>query len=161
MKLSILIISCILLSCKSNNKAAFKPDYSPGPSAIVYKTKADYSKNVPVILSADKSEIVSYPHPTDIKSGDLFQYPTVLKGGYLLDNRGVNENVAFLKLTYEEYSKMPEAPSLEILYSLIIEKDPIIKICDCGNKKAFNNLTEQLNTLILKNKLLTVCKIMN
>ena len=64
-------------------------------------------------------------------------------------------------MTYEEYSKMPEAPSLEILYSLIIEKDPIIKICDCGNKKAFNNLTEQLNTLILKNKLLTVCKIMN
>jgi hypothetical protein len=161
MKLSILIISCLLFSCKSNNKAAFKPDFSLGPSAIVYQTKADFSKNVPVILSADKSEIVSYPHPTDIKSGDLFQYPIELKGGYLLDNRGINENVAFLKLTYEEYSKMPEAPSLEILYSLIIEKDPIIKICDCGNKKAFNNLTEQLNTLILKNKLLTVCKIMN
>ena len=44
---------------------------------------------------------------------------------------------------------------------MIIDKDPILEICDCGNKKAFNNLTEQLNTLILKNKLLTVCKIMN
>ena len=158
MKLTILIIASLLFTCKTKNKTIFKPDYSLGPPAIVYKTKADYSKNIPVILSANKSEIVSYPHPTDIKSGDFFQYPTLLKDSYLLDNRGINENVAFLKLTYEEYSKLPEAPTLKELYALIIDKDPIVEICDCGNKNSFSNINDQLNNLIKNKKLLTECK---
>src|ERR1035437_9891940 len=85
----------------SNKKGGFSPDFSTGPPTMVYKTKADYSKNVPVTLSDDKSVIISYPAPIDLKPGGSFATPTLLQDGYLLDNRGINAKVAFLKMTYE------------------------------------------------------------
>ena len=136
------------------------PDYTSGPPTIVYKTHADYSKNVPVILSDDKTTIVSYPHPNDIKNGDSFSYPTQLNNGYLLDNRGINKNVAFLKLTYNEYSKLKNPLSLKEMYDLILDKNPVSEMCDCGNKQAFTNLTNQLNVLIKNNQLKTKCKVL-
>lgn len=63
---------------------------------IVYKTKSDYFNLVPVVLSDDKSKIISYPSPTDINSSLL---PTKLKNGYLIDNKGIQPNVAFLSFT--------------------------------------------------------------
>src|SRR5580693_4313855 len=67
------------------------------PSAVIYKTKGDYSKNVPVTLSDDKSKIVSYPAVQDIYYKGALAYPTPLAKGYWLDNRGINVNSAFLK----------------------------------------------------------------
>jgi hypothetical protein len=154
----IMIFCCFITACRTSNKVQVTPDFSPGSSVLVYKTKADYSKNVPVILSADKSKIVSYPHPTDVKPGGKFQYPLHLKDGYLLDNRGISENVAFLKLTYEEYSKMTEAPPLKDLYAMIIDKDPLVQMCNCGNKKAFKDLPKELNDLIKSKELTVKCK---
>lgn len=165
MKYSIILILCFV-ACNTHKKTKvdsrlsteFVPDFTPGPPTIVYKTTKDYSKNVPVILSDDKTTIVSYPHPNDINVGNGFPFPTQLIDGYLLDNRGIGLNVAYLKITYEEYSKLKEPLSLSEMNNLIIDKNSIIEMCNCGNQKAFTNLTDQLNKLITDKKLKIRCK---
>lgn len=167
MKVILFFTFLIFIGCKSSNTVSqksnvtetqFVPLYTPGPQALIYKTKSNYNNLVPVLLSVDKTKIISYPHPTDIMRGNEYSFPTVLKEGYLLDNRGINENVAFLKLTYEEYAGLKNVPSLKELYNLIIDKDPLTELCDCGNKSAFTDAQKQLNDLIDKNKLRTTCK---
>ena len=153
MRSLLIIFSILICACGAKKQSAFKPDYSPGPTAIVYKTKANYTKQVPVMLSDDKLEIISYPHPNDLKTGNDFHYPTLLENGYLLDNKGIDKNVAFLKYTYEEYSKLPEAPPLKTLMEAIINKDPFAEIYNCGNKKNYKNIEKQLNEIITNKKL--------
>lgn len=144
-------ITFLLLSCKvSDNKT--KVSYV-GPAAIIYKTKADYSKNVPVTLSADKSHIVSYPAAQDVYFNGVLAYPTPLAKGFLLDNRGITANSAFLKLTYEEYARLNPVPGLEDLYKLIIDKDPFIEIYNLGTRRRFTNETHDINLLIEKHRL--------
>ncbi|MDR2009304.1 MAG: hypothetical protein LBQ22_02335 [Bacteroidales bacterium] len=128
-----------------------------GPPLIIYKTKADYNNLVPVLLSDDKSEIISFPHPSDLKDGNALLTPTVLKDGYLLDNRGINENVAFLRYTYEEYSQMKTMPSINELYNNIVEKDPLTELCRCGLRTSYENPEKQINQLIEEEKLDTKC----
>lgn len=163
----LILLIGILQGCKinhnmtqnsNNNSASFTPLYTPGPPALVYKTKINYNNQVPVILSEDKSKIVAYPDPSDIRMGNDFPYPTVLNNGYLLDNRGIGKNVAFLKITYKEYSKLSEAPSVKELYSMILDKDPLTELCNCGNRNAFTDIMEQLNELINNHTLRTTCK---
>ena len=84
--------------------------------------------------------------------------PTPLKNGYLIDNKGIFPNVAFLNLTYDDYAKLKDVPSLEKLYALIIDKDPLIELCDCGKRNSFDDIIKQLNQLIEENKLSTKCK---
>ncbi|MEI8086414.1 MAG: hypothetical protein WCG93_09390 [Paludibacter sp.] len=130
-----------------------------GPHLIVYKTKADYYNFVPVILSDDKTEIISYPDPIDVKLGEKLQLPTLLHDGYLLDNRGIGKNVAFVKIIYEDYSKLQTVPTLRVLYSLIIDKDPLIELYDCGIRTGSNDDINKINNLIDSNKLLSECKV--
>lgn len=155
------------VSCNTNNKIMqtsndiqkdFSPVFASGPSVLVYKTKANYNNLVPVILSDDKTEIVSYPHPSDITAGSGFPLPAVLKDGYLLDKRGIGKNAAFLKITYEEYSQLEVVPSTKELYNIIEDKDPLTELCNCGVKSAFTDQTKQLNQLISSKKLRTTCK---
>ena len=104
------------------------------PPIIIYKTKADYSKYVPVTLSEDKSKVVSYPAPGDVYYKGQLAYPTSLDKGYWLDKRGVGPKSAFIKLTYEEYAKLPSAPGIDELYAMIIDKDPFTEIYDLGSR---------------------------
>lgn len=117
-------------------------------SAIVYKTTQDYSQNVPVILSADKKSIASFPAPTDIYYKGVLAYPTKLADGYLLDNRGITENVAFTSYTYEEYSRLKSAPTETELMNKIIDKNPLLEIVNCGTRAAYKNEIEDLNKVI-------------
>ncbi len=169
MKINIHIIFILLslIGCKSTNKVAqtnhedstqFTPKYEPGPHLLIYKTRNNYENLVPVILSDDKTEIISYPHPTDLKIENKYPLPTNLDNGYLLDNRGISKNVAFLKLTYQEYSELKSNPTLTELYSYIIDKDPITELCDCGNKTTFTDIVKLLNSIINNQKLRTTCK---
>lgn len=121
--------------------------------AVVYKTKADYSKLVPVLLSTDKKEIVGYPAPNDIFRNGNLALPTALANGYYLDNRGINANTAFLNITYDEYSKLKTAPSLQELYNKIEDKDPFIEIYNLGDRSRFKNEVKDLNKLIKKGEL--------
>lgn len=137
---------------KSNQTMSEKPSNS-GPPCIIYKTKSDFDKLVPVTLNDEKSEIISYPAISDIYYKGKFAYPTKLSDGFLLDNRGIDKNVAFLKLTYEEYSKLKKTPSIMELRAMIISDDPLIEMYDCGSKYKFKNLLEDIDKLIKNNEL--------
>src|SRR5688572_17977141 len=121
----------IIIGCKpkqpmsDTNMKEFTPQYNvPGPHAMVYKTKANYNNLVSVELSDDKTKITSYPAPTDVIADKGYASPSLLHSDYLLDNRGISKNSAFIKMTYEEYSRLQTAPSLKELFEMIVDKDP-------------------------------------
>lgn len=118
------------------------------PKVIIYKMKKNYSKNVPVTLSEDKKTIVSYPHPRDVYTNGKLAVPTQLKKGYWLDNRGINENVAFLSYTYEEYAALSSVPDLNTLYEKIVDKNPIKEMWVCGYRYSYNDIVNELNDVI-------------
>jgi hypothetical protein len=168
-KLQFHLISCVLIpalmfSCSNSakvndskkteaeNEVSGKKEMA-GPPAIVYQTKADYFDKVPVTLSEDKSEVLSYPGIKDVFYKGELAYPTKLNDGYLLDNRGIDPNSAFLKLTYEEYSKLETTPTKEDLYGMILDKDPFTKMYNCGNKYKYKDIVSELNAMIDANKL--------
>ena len=142
-----------------NGAAAISPVSNTSPMAvasprtIIYKMRKDYSQNVPVILSSDKKTIVSYPHPRDVYTNGKLALPTPLKNGYWLDNRGINGNAAFLSYTYEEYAKLQNSPSIDVLYKKIVDTDPIIEMWDCGYHHNYRDLVNNLNEIIVNNKM--------
>ncbi len=147
-----LIISVV--SCKPKQTVAVKgkPVLANSP-VIVYKTKLDYSQHVPVIMSPDKQEVISYPAPIDVYfNGDL-AYPVALENGYLLDKRGINENAAFTKWTYYEYSRLSKTPSIQDINRMMLETDPFIEIYYCGTRNDFKDLEADLNEIIRKGQL--------
>lgn len=177
MRIASAIIVLILAGCNHTVKVAevaevtevskattvqetFVPVYTTGPPALVYKTKANYDSLVPVILSEDKTKIVSYPSPSDVVKGNTFAYPVLLHNNYLLDMKGISPTIAFLKIKYSDYAKLKESPSVDYLYRMILDKDPLTELCNCGNLSAINNPEKQLNSLIDSSKLKTICKIL-
>ena len=157
------IILLAITGCKTNtelpktlsvNKTiGFKPIYATGPHVIVYKTESDYYNLVPIQLSNNKLSIVSYPSQIDLLKNGVYRLPTKLHNGYLLDNKGIGANTAFLKYTYQEYVNFDSIPQLDSLYNNIIEKKPFIEIYDCGLEIAFKDKINQLNSIIDENKL--------
>jgi hypothetical protein len=122
--------------------------YAAGPHAIVYKTVKDYADKVPVIMDKNRVKIVSYPAPSDVYYNGNLAKPAALKNGYLLDNRGINKDVAFLEYTYEEYSQLKEAPSMSELLAKIIDKEPLQIMFDCGLRSQYRDEAKELNQLI-------------
>ncbi len=120
------------------------------PQVFIYKTKGDYYNNVPVLMNNERTQIVSYPAPVDLTIGGKLRLPTRLVEGYLLDNKGIGPNVAFLSYTYEEYSKMATAPTMTELMNHIIAKYPLTTWHYCGPRADYTDLVPQLNALILK-----------
>ncbi|MCD4731527.1 MAG: hypothetical protein K8R74_13065 [Bacteroidales bacterium] len=165
----IIFLSMITFSCSNSKVSQTKQSESmsenaivktkAGPQAIVYKTKGDYYNNVPVILSANKSEIVSYPGIKDIYFKGELAYPTKLNDGYLLDNRGIDSNVAFLNYTYEQYSALKKTPISEELLTNILDNDPITEMYNCGSKFDFKDIVNELNEAIDNHKLASFQKI--
>lgn len=139
----------------SENNAA-PLSFAPGPPALVYKTKADYTNKVAVMMNADRTAIVSYPHPRDIALPQGLPYPIRLNKGYLLDRQGVGPQVAFTRYTMEEYAALPEAPDMQVLLASIIDKDPLLEMCHCGNSKQFEDVQAAMNALI--DRSLAPCK---
>ncbi len=144
-------IFCLSSKVSSQTKKT-EMDFA-GPPTIIYKTNKDYSKFVPVTLSEDKSKIVSYPSPQDIYYKGKLAYPTKLKNGYYLDNRGINKNSVFLNITYDEYSILKEVPPLKELYLKIADKNPFSQFYDCGNRYIFKNEIKEINKIIKSGKL--------
>ena len=168
MKNVFLIVIFVMFGCKiqqqnnSSNIVSKPPKQtlmvSDINSVIIYNTKKYYSQNVPILLSEDKMQIVSYPHPSDLLFGKKLTLPVRLHKRYLLDNRGIGLNVAFLRYTYEEYSKLKDIPTLQQLVQNIIDKEPLTELWDCGKKNNYSDLQNQLNKLIDNNQLLEKCK---
>jgi hypothetical protein len=122
-----------------------------GPRIIIYKTNTDYFLNVPVNLSADKKTISSYPAITDVYLNGKLAVPTKLEDGFLLDNRGITQDVAFINLTYEQYVALPSTPTSSELQKMIIDSDPLKIMFDCGNRQSYQDIITEINKLILKN----------
>lgn len=164
MKTLLVSLALLLASCRAPVPAVapaavqVPASQSPtGPRVLVYKTKGDYANLVPVGLSADKTGIVTYPHPSDVKIGKAYATPTQLAQGYLLDNRGIGKNVAFLSMTYAGYGDLDTLPSLRQLYDLVIDKSPLVELWDCGDKIANGEMREKLNAAIAANALSGIC----
>ncbi|MEN0006410.1 MAG: hypothetical protein AAF798_19820 [Bacteroidota bacterium] len=150
----ITLMLCLLFSCNSARKQAqaIQIEFGQKPT-IVYQTTKDFSQYVPVILSEDKTRIVAYPRPKDVYYKGKLAKPTALASDYWLDNRGINKNVAFLDITYEEFSALPTKLPLDSLMAHIQEKNPLTACYDCGSIIEL----EKLNILI-KGKALEKCK---
>ncbi len=145
----VIIISMIAVACCHSHKTAKQTTAGiPGPKAIIYKTRADYSQLVPVTLSEDKKSVVSYPDVKDVYYRGKLATPVLLHNGWLLDNRGINQDVAFISLTYEEYAKKDNTPDANELFSLIIDKDPLTKMYECGLRSDYQDIENELNELI-------------
>jgi len=126
------------------------------PAIIIYKTKANYSMLVPVRLSADKNEIVSYPDPRDVKDDSGFYYPTALKNGYWMDNIGVGANTAYLGMSLKEYSQLKEPLSLAEMMAMLVDANPFTEMWNCGNRGSVS--VDELNIDIKNNKLIKTYK---
>ena len=146
-----ILCSLVLLgACNSAKKGLVEnipPDIDGLAQTIIYKTTRDFTRFVPVIMNKERTEIVSYPAPSDLISNGKLLLPTHLVNGYLLDNRGISPNVAFTSYTYDEYSKLKEPPSIKKILSEIIEKYPLVDIRFCGPRLDYKSI-DQLNNLI-------------
>jgi hypothetical protein len=101
---------------------------------IIYKTKGDYSNNVPIILNAKKDKLISYPAPKDVYYNGKLAIPEKLKLGYYLDNMGISINTVYTSYTFTEYAKLESAPKIEDLMNSIVDSDPFLEIYSCGNR---------------------------
>jgi len=152
--LLIISISLLFIACRSHKELLKETEmiksnqHSAGQQSIVYKTTGNFDDYVPVIMNVEKTKIVTYPAPTDLFYKGVLAKPTILKNGYLLDNRGITENVVFLNYTYEAYSKLKEAPALNELLKNIKEKYPLKELIYCGLRYQYKNEVKELNVLI-------------
>jgi hypothetical protein len=102
------------------------------PQLIIYRMKHDYQYMVPVTLNQEKTAIESFPGPGDLYYQGELAIPVELSGGYYLDIKGIGPNTAFLKMSYERYSKWTHTPSAEELYGKILDRDPFLEMYACG-----------------------------
>ncbi len=161
--LTLTLFMAMISSCSSPKKEmkhSIQTVGVAGPRVIIYQTKKDYSKFVPINLSADKKSIVSYPDIKDVFFKEELAYPTPLHKGFLLDNRGIDRHVAFLKLTYSEYSKLQKTPNVTELMNMILDTDPITEMYSCGLRSSYQNITDELNAKIDKGDFGSFVKLM-
>jgi len=147
-----LLIACIFYGCRTsstnNQQFSINIPRMTGPKILIYKTRKDYNMLVPIDLSADKRTIVSFPGIKDIYKDGNLSTPTLLNEGFLFDNHGISANVAFLKLTYQQYAELPVSPNPDSLFNLVLDDDPLTVLYDCGNKNDYHDLIYELNILI-------------
>lgn len=87
------------------------------PKALLYKTSGNFNDRVPVQLSTDGKQLVSFPAPTDIPASPE---PLVLADGWLLSPVGVTASSVFTRWTYAEYRAMKQTPSPDEIMQAII-----------------------------------------
>lgn len=155
--LTLLLLGFSLLSCskKTQPVGVTQPDRNEQsgearalPPCIIYKTKADYRNQVPVSLSADRTMITSYPDVADLKAQGKAAYPQALSDGFWLDNRGIGPDVAFLSLTYDDYASRNKTPDAKELFKLLLDKDPLVEMYQCGNRYQYRDIVSELNERI-------------
>lgn len=118
------------------------------PPTIVYRTRSDYSNQVAVTLNEDRTKIISYPHPKDLYLNGKLAKPTSLGNGYLLDNQGINTQVAFISFTFEQYANLDTPPTLDELWEKLVDKDPLLMLCNCGSRYQYQSIEKDLKALV-------------
>jgi hypothetical protein len=148
MKIFPILIAIVMMSqCKPGHELT-QNSRAQAP-LIIYKTRADYSNKIPVIMNDAKDKIIAYPAVSDVKPGGTKGRPAKLNGGFLLDNFGITPNTVYTSYTIREYSSLEKTPSLQELTDRIIDKDPFTEIYDCGSRSGFKTYGE-INGMIRK-----------
>jgi hypothetical protein len=152
----------VACNCQKKSASVFAPiSINNSAPLIIYKADKKYANYIPVTLNDEGTKIISYPAPSDIFTDGKLAKPTALKNNYWIDNRGISIHTAFIDYTYEAYSQLNDAPTLEMMYSKIIIKNAITQMYNCGSKNRVINeqLIDELNDAIKKNEL-QLCKCM-
>lgn len=144
---SVVLLPFLLVFACHNPKNTVTQNEAMRPF-VIYKTKANYENLVPVLLNEEKTAIVSYPAPSDLRLNDKLALPTPLKNGYCIDNRGIGPNAAFLSITYQEYASLAQAPPLKTMYDAIVDNDPFIEMYDCRNFSKERDNIKKMNSLV-------------
>lgn len=148
-RITALFLIFLMLSCNATKMSSESTEALP--SVIVYKTTGDYYQLVPITLNEGKDKVVSYPGPSDLFTNGKLALPVKLDNGYLFDQRGLSANTAFTSFSYEIYSQMESAPSIEELFNSIVDSNPFEEIYNCGKINEFKDPVKDLNRLIRKN----------
>lgn len=143
------MILVLIVSCTSQNKISNSGIMVNEPF-VIYKTKANYFNKVPVSMNKEKTVIVSYPAPSDLRINGKLSIPTPLIDGYLLDNRGIGFSVAFTSYTYKEYAALKQAPSIEELFERILDNDPLLELYNCSKNLKIKGDSEKINKMVKK-----------
>jgi len=138
----------LMVSCKSTKVCSGMPkEQAP---VIIYKTRLNHDKLVPVTLNNEKNAVISFPAPTDLFFKGELALPVKLRDGFLLDLRGISANTVFTSYTYETYSQMESPPPPQELLRNVIDTDPFESIYDCGKAGGYHNIVKELNAKIRK-----------
>ena len=151
-KLVLFSVILLMVACCSNKKQSVKNVdlLLATPNVIVYKTINDYTNNVAVIMDAERTRIVRYPAPIDVRHGDTYVAPIKLDNGYLLDCFGITKNVVFLDYTFEQYANFSQAPTLDEMMLHIIDKNPLVELWNCGKRAQYKTI-EDVNVVVKSN----------
>ncbi len=149
----------LLIGCR-NGKETTTTNAQDTRPVMVYRTQQDVHDKVPVGLSEDRQRIVSYPHPKDLRVDGTLLQPTALVKGYWLDNKGIGLHTGFLRMTYAEYAALPAAPTIAELEAALLDRDPLVELCDCGTRGTMADPVKEVNALLKKNALRERCKVL-
>ena len=151
-KVVLFSVILLLVACCSNKKQPVKNVdlVFATPDVVVYKTTNDYTNNIAVIMDAERTRIVRYPAPADLRRGNEYVRPIQLENGYLLDCYGITKNVVFLDYTIEQYANFPQAPTLDEMLSHIIDKNPLVELWNCGKRTQYKTI-EDVNVVVKSN----------
>ncbi len=154
--LLLLILFTACNSLKQNSTIInFTPDYSPGTHIIIYKTKKDYSQNLPVLYDEKKQKITKLFSNKELMANGNILYPIPLQKGYWLDRIGIDTTVAYVSFSIQKYTQSMMPITANMLKSKIIDKNPLLEMYDCGKIKGD---TIKIINEIIKNGMLKKCK---
>ena len=146
-KIALLLgFTSLIVSCKTSRVQSAMPEEDA--RLIVYRTRTDLYRQVPITLNEAKDRVISFPAPSDLYFEGELALPVKLNDGYLLDRRGIGPHTVFTSFTYKEYSRMDAPPSTQELLDSVIDADPFESIYDCGKAGSYQNLLEELNSKI-------------
>lgn len=115
--------------------------------ASVFKMSGDYSDNVAIGIGAD-GKLTYFPAPSDI---DINSAPVSLGDGWWLNRQGLGKGYRFTRYTFEEYSKLPEVPSMQELLDAVIPGAVVteIRMLDIPAPEAMDRI-EEIKTILDK-----------
>lgn len=144
------ILLSVISGCPDKKQQELMQLQAEAP-VIVYKTRQDYRDKVPVLMNMEKTLIVAYPAPGDLYFEGRPSLPVTLEDGYLLDNRGLSPNSAFLKISYKEYAAMTGPPDPGELLKNILDTDPFTEMYHCGTRSGYKDIRKDLKRIIRGN----------